>query len=193
MQARTTLTMLFFEQKASCSPKLARVGIATLLTAALAITGIAYTRRHDADFKPSLTGTFDGGPYAAQGKSRRSMPNTLDQTSLDLRSISVPISDPLTVEAGRAILSAVNIERNRTCASKGLHDGEVAIQYARKAMGVNGTATYTLEVDFGNDVVFARVAMLPSKVGTQFRVIFTIPGPCEDGVQNLLAVSALGM
>ena len=179
--------MRIYEHKALCSPKYARVGISSALIAALAITGIAYTRRHDANSKSHLLiDTFNGGA------ARRSIPNLFNQDALDLRSVSVSISDPLIVEAEAAIRAAFNIGRNKSCASKNRYDVQGEIQYARKAMALNGSVLFTLEVNFDDEVVFARVAMLPSTVDTQFRLIFSIPGPCDDGPLEQLAVSALG-
>ncbi len=169
-----------------CSPKFVRVGISIVLIAALAITGISYTRRHDADAKEHLSVAIDGGA------SRRSMPDLLGPDSLDLISVSVSISDPLVVQAKKAIRTAFNLERNKSCALKNLSDVQGEIQYARKAMALNGTVMYTLEVNFDDGVVFARVAMLPTKVGSQFQLIFSIPGPCDGGPLDQLAVSALG-
>jgi hypothetical protein len=175
------------EPKAVCSPKLVRVGISVVLIAGLAVTSIAYARRHDADIAQHLLmGTFDGGA------PRRSKPNLLGLDSLDLRGVSVSISDPLVVQAEKAIRNAFNMDRNNSCASKNLSDVQGEIQYARKAMALNGTVMFTLEVNFDDEVVFARVAMLPDKVDTQFQLIFSIPGPCDGGLQDQLAVSALG-
>ena len=120
------------------------------------------------------------------------MPNLFDQDSLDLRSVPVSVADPLIVQAGGAIRTAFNIERNKTCPSKKIYKVQGAIQYARKAVASNGTFLYTLEVSFNDEVVFARVAMSPKKVGTRFQLIFSIPGPCEDRPQDQLAVSSLG-
>jgi hypothetical protein len=178
--------MRIHEHKALCSPQLVRVGISVVLIAALAITGISYKRRHDADSSPhQITGTFNAGA------ARRSMPNLLDQDSVDVRSVSVSISDPLIVQAEGAIRTAFNIERNKTCASKNMYV-QGAIQYARKELALNGTVLYTLEVNYDDEVVFARVAMLPNPVGARFQLIFSIPAPCEGGPQDQLAVSALG-
>ncbi len=114
---------------------------------------------------------------------------TLD--SLDVRTVSVSISDPLIVQAEAAIRNAFRIERNKSCASKNLYV-QGGIQYARKAAALNGTVLYTLEVSYDDEVVFARVSMLSNAVGTRFQLIYSIPGPCEGGPQEQLAVSALG-
>jgi hypothetical protein len=178
--------MLSDEHKALCSPKFVRVGISVVFIAALAITGIAYTKRHQTDIDPHLLiGTLD------DGAARRSIPNLSDPDSLDLGSVSVSISDPLVIQAEKAIRTAFNTERNKSCVSKNISDVQGEIQYARKAMALNGTVLYTLEVNFDDEVVFARVVMLPSKVGTRFQLIFSIPGPCDGGPLDQLAVSAL--
>jgi hypothetical protein len=175
------------EHKAQCSPKFARVGIAVVFIAALAIASIVYAKRQDAEESPHLLiRTFDGGA------ARRSIPYLLDQDSLDLRSIAVSISDPLVVQAEKAIRAAFNLERNRSCTSKNLSYVQGEILYARKAMALNGTVLYTLEVQFDDEAVFARVALLPNTVDAQFQLIFSIPGPCEGELQDQLAVSALG-
>ena len=68
-----------------------------------------------------------------------------------------------------------------------------AVQYAKKAVALNGTVLYTLEIVFETNAVLGRVALLPNKFGPKFQVIFSIPDPCEGEIQEQLAVSALGM
>jgi hypothetical protein len=176
--------MPIHEQKALCSPMFVRVGISVIFIAALAITGIAYTRRNDENTNHLLMGTFGGGA------ARRSMPMLLDQHSLNLMSVS--ISDPSIMQAEKAIRTAFNIERNKSCASKNMSDVQGEILYARKEMALNGTVLYTLEVNFNDEVVFARVAMQPGTVDTHFQLISSIPGPCDDELLDQLAVSELG-
>ena len=94
----------------------------------------------------------------------------------------------MVVQAAEAIRTAFNIERNTTCASKNLYGVQGGIQYARKAVALNGTVMYTMEVNFDDEVVLARVAMLPNTVGKRFQLIFSAPGPCDDGPQDQLAV-----
>jgi hypothetical protein len=179
--------MRIHEQKAFFSPKIVCAGISILVISALAITGISYTRRRDADFKThQLVGTFD------VGAARRSMQMLQDQDLLNLRSVPVSISDSLILQAEKALRTAFNIERNKSCASKNLSDVQGEILYARKATALNGTVLYTLEINFGDAVVFARVALLPNTGDNQFQLISSIPGPCDVGPLDQLAVSALG-
>jgi hypothetical protein len=168
--------MQIFGQKALNSPKFVRVGISTCLIAALAITGIAYSRRHPSD----------------SSGAKRSMLNLVGQDPQDLRSVQVAISDPLILEAAEEIRAAFNVERNKSCSSKSLYEVQGEIQYARKKVASNGTVVYSLEVEFDDEVVFAHVAKLTSNVGIRFQVTFSTPSPCDDGIQNQLAVSALG-
>ena len=64
------------------------------------------------------------------------------------------------------------------------------ILYIKKAKALNGTDIYALEINFGDDAVFARVALLPDKVGSEFQQIFNFP---NRGVQEQLALSARGV
>ena len=105
--------MRIHEHKALCSPKFVRVGISIVVIAALGITGMAYTRRNDADMQQhQVMGTFNGGAV------RRSIPNLFDQDALDLRSAAVSTSDPLIAQAETAIRTAFNTERNKSCSFK---------------------------------------------------------------------------
>jgi hypothetical protein len=170
---------------ASCAPMVARVGFA-LISAAIAITIIAYAKSKTAALKS------DDSAESLPTSSRRSIPSQYEQDALDLSSILVSAADPLVVQAGEAIRNAFNAQRTTVCASMKLYSAVGAIQYAKKAVALNGTVLYTLEIVFGTNAVLARVALRQNNVGAKFQVIFSIPGPCEGRIQEQLAVSALG-
>ncbi len=48
---RTQLRMRIHKHKALCSPKFVRAGLSIVVVAALAITGVSYSRRRGADLK----------------------------------------------------------------------------------------------------------------------------------------------
>ena len=170
-----------------------RIGL-TLISAAIAIiTVIAFARNKPADLETDLpVPALLGKPY--NQSSRRTSKSLSEQDSLDLASVLISVADPLVIQAGEAVRNAFNAQRKATCSSIGLHNTRGAIQYAKKAVQSNGTVLYTMEIVFGDDAIFARVALLPNKVGAKFQLILSIPqaGPCESGVQEQLALSALG-
>ena len=53
-----------------------------------------------------------------------------------------------------------------------------------------------MEMVFGDDVVLATVEHVPNRTDTRqmetFALISSVPGPCDDGVRESLAVSSAG-
>jgi hypothetical protein len=154
----------------SCAPMVARVGFASLISAAIAITIIAFAKSRTAVLKSEQSAE------SLPASSRRSISSQYEQDSLDLNSVLVSAADPLVVQAGEAIRNAFNAQRTAVCASMKLYSAGGAIQYAKKAVALNGTVLYTLEIVFGTNAVLARVALQPKNVGAKFQVIFSIPG-----------------
>jgi hypothetical protein len=169
----------------SCAPMAARVGFA-VISAAIAITIFASAKSNTAIVQSVHSAT------TIHASSRRSIPSQYEQDSLDLNSVLVSVADPLVVQAGEAIRNAINAQRTTACSSMDLYITRGAIQYAKKAVALNGTVLYTLEIVFDTNAVLGRVALLPNNVGSKFQVIFSIPGACDGEIQEQLAVSALG-
>jgi hypothetical protein len=165
-----------------------RIGF-TLISTAIAVTMIAFARNKTHDLHTDLFTTDSLGPY---NTSRRAVASLYEQDSVDRDSVFVSVADPLVIQAAEAVRNAFNAQRTASCASLGYFNARGATQYAKKAYESNGTTLYTLEIVFGDSAVFARVALQPKSSGTRFQLIFSIPGPCEDGVREQLAVSALG-
>ena len=166
-----------------------RIGF-TLISAAIAVTMIAFARNTTHDLHTDLSNVdLLSGPYNA---SRRLIPSLYEQDSVDRNSVLVSVADPLVIQAAEAIRNAFNSQRTMSCASLGYYNVRGVIQYAKKTDASNGTTLYTLEVVFGDSPVFARVAMQPASLNAKFQLIFSIPGPCEGGVREQLAVSAQG-
>ena len=162
-----------------------RIGF-TLISAVITITLVSIARDRTINFNDGLsTAVIPGGSFDS---SRRSIyePDLLDNTS-----ILVSSADPLVLQAGEVIRNAFNSQRTAACASINLYNARGTVQYAKRAE-MNGTVYYTLEVAFGGEVVFSRVKLLPKSLSAKFQLIFSIPGPCESGVQEQLAVSAFG-
>jgi hypothetical protein len=111
---------------------------------------------------------------------------------LDLKSIFTSVADPLVIQAGEAVRNEFNTVRKTSCVSMGHYTTQGTIQYAKKAVALDGTTLYSLEIVFGTSAVFARVTLLPLNVGKKFQVILSTPGPCEGEIQEQLAVSSLG-
>jgi hypothetical protein len=169
----------------SCAPIAARVAFA-VISAVIAITLFACAKQSAAAFQSEHSAA------SIPTVSRRSIASQYEQDSLDLNSVLVSVADPLVVQAGEAIRNAFNAQRMTVCPSLSVYSTRGAIQYAKKAVALNGTVLYTLEIVFDTKAVLGRVALLPNNVGPKFQVIFSIPGPCEGKIQEQLAVSALG-
>ena len=119
----------------------------------------------------------------------------------------VPVDDPRVVRASRALAQYINSARASTCPAKPAvaDDATKTIVYAKRGMVDDGRSQYKMEVLFGSEVVYARIAHLPrdeqlvdpsSKGGDpdnydgRFAVMDITPNPCGDAVAEQLAVSA---
>jgi hypothetical protein len=173
----------------SCGPLVVKICMFTLITAAIVITIFAHARNQTDSVNSDHTTALLKMPY---GTSRRSTPSIYEQDLLDSDSVQVSLADPLAVQAGEAIRNSFNAQRATTCPSINLYNTRGDIQYVKKLEESNGTVMYTLEIVFDEDVVFARVALLPKNLGSKFELIISTPGPCESGVQEQLAVSVRG-
>lgn len=173
----------------SCVPLVVKICMLTFFIATIAITVFAYARNKTDGIDSNHTTALLEMPYDT---SRRSTPSIYEQDLLDPDSIPVSLADPLAVQAGEAIRNAFNAQRSITCPSMNLYNSRGDIQYVKKIEESNGTVMFTLEIVFDEDVVFARVALLPNNLGSTFQLIISTPGPCESGVQEQLAVSARG-
>jgi hypothetical protein len=186
------------EKSKSCSVSLVRIVVLTLLFSLLIVTIIAKCVRESDDPNALIRKLVEGSISNKSEKlredvnSRRSVPSLNQQDLLDAVSAQVSLADPLAVQACEAIRSAINAQRAAVCPSMDPYSTRGDIQYAKKQVESNGTVMYTMEIDFESDVVFARVALLPSSLDLRFQLIFSAPGPCESGVQEQLAVSARG-
>jgi hypothetical protein len=165
-----------------------RIGF-TLISAAIAITVIAFARNKTGDFNAAQVSKVD----IPGRSSRRSTQSLIGNDSRDRNSVLISAADPLVLQAGEAIRLAFNAQRATACPSISPYSTRGAIQYAKKAAETNGTFLYTLEIVFGGEAVYARVMMIPKNPSAKFRLVFSIPGPCEVGVEEQLAVSANGM
>jgi hypothetical protein len=163
-----------------------RIGF-TLISAAIAITVVAFARS-----KIPVENATVGIPSGPYDTSRRSTALSSKHDLLDRNSVLISAPDPLAIQAGEAVRIAFNAQRTEECKSMDLYHAQGAIQYAKKAEESNGTVHYTLEIVFDGDAVLARVDMLPDSRGATFQLIFSIPAPCESGLREQLAVSALG-
>jgi hypothetical protein len=167
-----------------------RIGFA-LISALITITVIAFAKSKATDLKTGMSiAALSGWPQNTT--SRQSTPSRYGQDSLDLESVIISVADPLVVQTGETIRNTFNAQRKAACPSLELYSTRGAIQYAKKAVQSNGTILYTMEIVFGDEAIFARVALLPDNNGAKFQMILSVPGPCEGGVQEQLAISALG-
>jgi hypothetical protein len=107
----------------------------------------------------------------------------------------VPLDDPKVLQAGEVIRNETNSQRLKNCAHMMLFDQVGIIQSAKKGIELNGTVLYTIEVSFGNSTIFARISIFfdaRQSANLHFEIKTIIPGPCENELQNQLAVSSQG-
>lgn len=122
---------------------------------------------------------------------------------------AVSIDDPTVLRAAEALRININSARLAKCPEKKPYEEEGKIEYAKKGLTAQGKSQYRMEVVFGTDAVLGRIAHLPRSEqvvdpGTQaalndtenlngrFVLMSITPGPCDDAVEEQLAVSASG-
>ena len=140
------------------------------------------------------------------GNKNGYIPSQTETDSLDV----IPVDDPSVVRAAEALRIAFNSRRRLTCPALHSFDEPGTVKYAKRGLAAGGKSQYRLEVVFGNDVVLARLAHLPKSQQTvdptaqatlddptnldgRFELVSSVPGPCDDGVPEQLAVSATGV
>jgi hypothetical protein len=109
---------------------------------------------------------------------------------------NVAIDDPMAMQAVEALRESFNIQRRVSCSSTAQYDKPGVIQFAKRSITRNGSASFTVEVVFGNDSVFARISTCAERTdldgGQKFQVVASVPGPCEIEPQQQLAISSRG-
>lgn len=123
---------------------------------------------------------------------------------------AVPIDDPKVQRAAEALRININSVRLAQCPATQPYDTPGTIKYAKKGLSADGKSQYRLEVVFGSDAVFARIAHLPRSQqvidpGTQsqlndtqnlngrFVLMSSTPGPCDNAKADQLAISVTGV
>jgi hypothetical protein len=139
------------------------------------------------------------------GNKYRYIPTATDSEPVEI----VPVDDFHALRAAEALRMNFNAARLANCPATRSYDEPGKIQYAKRGMVGNGLSQYKLEVVFGNDVIFARLAHLDESAQTvdpstlmalndtdnlngRFQLMSSIPGPCEDAVPEQLAISVAG-
>ena len=110
--------------------------------------------------------------------------------SLTISTISSFGQDQRVTKAEEAVRSTFNTERSASCKKLPVYRQPGTIQYLIRSTEPDGSATYLMEILFGNEAVFARVMV--SANNTAFKVLSSTPGPCSTGIEDQLAVSLLG-
>ena len=153
----------------------------------------------------SLTCDLSNIAAGTYGNAHGYIPTGSDSDPLE----NMPEDDPLVERAAEAVRINFNSERLAKCPALKAYDTPGKIEYAKRGMAADGSGQYKLEVVFGNDVVYARIAHLPERKQTidptvqsalddpdnlagQFSLVSSVPHPCDDAVPEQLAVSAAG-
>ena len=106
--------------------------------------------------------------------------------------LMIPVKDPAVIEAEKFLRQAFNIKRQATCASIKSYDAPGSVQFAKISTGKGGAVRYRLEVVYGNETVFARIASKGAAINT-FVLVSSIPSPCDGGLEGQPAVSFAGV
>ena len=124
--------------------------------------------------------------------------------------VLLPVDDPKVLRAAEALRIAFNSQRRQNCPALRPYDQPGKIKYAKRGMGDEGLGIYKIEVVFSdNDVVLGRVGHLPRSqqlvdpeaqaalndtrnLDGRFELLSSVPGPCDNGIPEQLAVSATG-
>ena len=184
----------------------ARVGIMIFIISGIVITLIACAnkspRKDQKNLKPSTRlRTNDALAKNVDQLNRIFVSEELDsQAGFDSLASWISVNtlpsfrqDLRATEAAETVRAVFNLERARQCASQPTYDQPGTIKYLIKSAVFHGNVTYAMEIRFGSETVFARVAVSEDPSGiVGFHLLSSTPGPCSSGVEDQLAVSFLG-
>ena len=142
---------------------------------------------------------------AAFGNKNKYVPTATDTDPLE----NVPIDDPDVELAAEALRINFNSARLANCPATQPYSTPGTIKYAKKGLSADGKSQYRLEVVFGSDAVFARIAHLPEShqvidpttqaqlgdtdnLNGRFVLMSSTPGPCDNAIGEQIAVSETG-
>ncbi len=125
----------------------------------------------------------------------RSMNRLLAAIPIDAEE-RIPVNDTTVLQAEKFLRQTFNARRLINCSSIPPYVRAGGIQIAKKSIDVSGKALYSLEIVFEQKTVLANISILPgdndSQGSPQFKLISSVPGPCEIAAQDQLAVSNYG-
>ena len=98
--------------------------------------------------------------------------------------------DHTTIQAAEMVRSTFNRHRLADCSSLPEYDRPGAIQYTIKWTDSKGRVMYSMEILFGEEVVFAQVALLSNN--SKFQLLSSTPEPCTYGIEDQLALAFQG-
>ncbi len=105
---------------------------------------------------------------------------------------SRPVNDAEVIAVENALRQSINEERRLNCASFKVHNNPGRVRFAERSFGKGGRVRYDMEVTFDDETVFARISKGKGAAKTSFQIDSRIPAPCEDGVNESIAVSFAG-
>ena len=137
------------------------------------------------------------------GRVRRTSSIASDNTSLISQDTSgdvltgpgqiTPFSsaeDYVALQAAEMVRSTFNRHRLADCSSLPAYNQPGAIQYTIKWTDSKGRVIYSMEILFGEEVVFAQVVLLSNNSGVQ--LLSSTPEPCITGIEDQLAITFQG-
>jgi hypothetical protein len=106
--------------------------------------------------------------------------------------VMMPVKNPAVIEAEIFLRKSINVKRQSTCASFKSYNSPGYVQFAKMSTGKRGAVKYSLEVVYGNETVFARIASKEA-AKNKFELVSCIPSPCDGGLEGRPAVSFAGV
>jgi hypothetical protein len=161
---------------------------------AFSITMMAHKHRRNHTSASLETQSQLGGEAISTLRRLLSEPSNTDQNDPSKNKVSVeeiiPVNDPDVIEVEKFLRKAFNEERRSNCAAFKSYVVPGHLQFAKSSKGKGDSAQYSLEVDFGDVVVFARIA--EGKGKSKYTLLSSIPNPCDAEMVGQLAVSNAG-
>ena len=98
-------------------------------------------------------------------------------------------TDLVGSQAAETVRFAFNSQRTASCANLPAYTQPGAVQFSIQTSDIGGNVTYSMEIKFGEDAVYAQVAALANN---EFQLISSVPDPCAGKAEDQLAVTFTG-
>ena len=164
-----------------------RASCLTLFSVAVLISVSLFANRPTEDDDINLPTNETNSIVDSDLGQRRTLGNV---NGLDLLTVDAEL-----VKQAEAVVHAwLNSKRRENCKTLRTYTEAGKVHLAAQNFS-QGKQQVLLEVKYSTEVFFARVSVAEGKLdtGTQIELVELVPGPCETGFKNGLAVTAEGM